>query len=114
MSKRKRCGHRGKRYMRRWIPTLAGSLTTGIMGETDICVDCGEWFGLGKANDTAPEVAIERRAAELVAFPSDQTILEWAGERNYIEGHEMPTSFGGQSGWLAAAISEHDASEGEG
>jgi hypothetical protein len=70
---------------------------------------------LGPANnggEFADAVAIEIRAAELCAMTRDErdqqeTMMEWAGRRHYVEGHETPTTFGGQAGWLAHAIANH-------
>jgi hypothetical protein len=74
------------------------------------CIDCGAWLSLGESDDAPDAVRVEMRAAELAAMlpdSFDETMMEWAGRRHFVEGHEMPTTFGSMAGWLAAAIATH-------
>jgi hypothetical protein len=88
-----------------------------------ICWACGAWLPLGPANDTAPEVAIEKRAAEIAQDIERMgwTVLRrdslefagWNGDGwSAWEGALLDPKY--LAGCLARLISEHDASEGEG
>jgi hypothetical protein len=126
------CRHQGKRFLRRWIPTLGGSLTTGIFAETDICCLCGHWLSLGPANDTGPhaaQVAVERRAAELAAeWDGDVWLGGFMGlgqvspecehapliERDVAEGRKPARDLADYlAGYLSLVIATHDAKGGE-
>lgn len=87
-----------------------GKPIRSVLVDCCVCLHCGAWLPLGPSNDEDERVKVEMRAAELVVIVPDsleETILEWAGRRHFVEGHEEPNSFGGQAGWLAAAIATH-------
>jgi hypothetical protein len=107
MSKRKRCGHPSRRECVRPV----------AMGYAIECMDCGEWLPMGKANDTAPEVTIEKRAAELSRVPAGAFVTSDAQSGWYCNAKDFdpppwPHCPDAWAGWLARLISEHDASEG--
>jgi hypothetical protein len=75
------------------------------------CLDCGHWLPLGPAAPDTDATRIERRAAEMNApgySCADDSMMEWAGRRHYIEGHEFPSSAVAQCGWLAQVINDHE------
>jgi hypothetical protein len=92
------CPHQGERFVRRWIPIERGILPKSITAETDICADCGVWFGLGPSNDDVPEVQTEILAAKW-AIEYDRPSR--AGECPF--GDECDLC---QARYLAAAIRE--------
>lgn len=117
-----KCRHQGKRFLRRWIPITPGLLPKSITAETDICADCGEWFGIGPANDDSDAVRIEKRAAELARrgdLDGDWNGFESLGmvspeaehtpliERDIAEGRKYPRDLDAYlAGHLAACIVE--------
>jgi hypothetical protein len=116
-----RCAHVSANWSRwedgAWV--LVGHLSGMPLGNQGrffkdrlVCDRCGYWIGLGDSNDAPDAVRVEMRAAELAALlpdSFDETMMEWAGRCHFVEGHEMPTTFGGLAGWLAAAIATHHA-----
>ena len=93
------------------------------------CLDCGEWLGMGLANDDPMAVAIELRAAEIAAKVTEQRATgktaflsdlgcdgaEIAGwiERQY-DSEKLPEQPGEHAGYLARCIAEHDVEQTKG
>jgi hypothetical protein len=98
------------------VTTYYNAVTTM---ESVICLACKHLQSLGPANDTAPEVAIEKRAAELSRVPAGAFVTSDAQSGWYCNAEDLdpppwPHCPDAWAGWLAREISEHDASEGEG
>lgn len=86
------------------------------------CLDCGEWLSIDPANDAAPEVQIEIRAALLAADDTsvaeflDHEWLGWNQDEPYICAGLLvdiwaeltdPKLGRWHAGWLAREIATH-------
>lgn len=96
------CKHKRSATHRQWHPLKMTTLR---------CIDCDAMLPLGPSNDTPPEVAIEMEAAKVVA----ENYAYWPvalGIDAFAHDDEPPQSNpeapDWHTGWLAAAIIDHD------
>jgi hypothetical protein len=102
-------------------------VTDGPLYDCNICRRCNTWLPLGESNDAPDEVAIEVRAAELVAhvkkplgsafYPTDNEHAGWRDEQlqplhlsNGFHYYEPPAFNEAEylTGHLARCIHDHD------
>ena len=112
----KPCSHKhveARIWSRQWKEWCVVAPTYRGQADALICRDCGEWLGLGESDEKGERVAVEIKAAALVAGDAQHDDCEHCGWCNSESGTFTPplsncnrAEF--DAGYLAREISVHD------